>query len=150
MKRKERKSKLYLAHAISIRKEVREWELTVEKKYDIELINPFYDLGELKRMKLIDNGDITPYTNVDKRLSEEIVNDDLKAINDSDGIVAYIKQPSIGTSMEIYHCKQLLMKPVYIYLEDVRYLKHPWLMKFSDSIYTSLDSLNIKLGNLHG
>jgi len=141
-----KKLRLYLSHTISIRKEVLEWEKEIESKYNIDLINPFYDLGEIKRMKFIDEGG-SPYEGITKSEAEKIVNTDLEAIRESDGVVAYFKCASIGVSMEVMYAKQF-DKPVYIYMEDKHYTKHPWLVYFSDNIYTTIEGLNRKLGSL--
>jgi len=144
-----KKLRLYLSHTISIRKEVKQWEYGIEHNYNIDLINPFYDLNKRENIERMDSNDNEiPYKFMNESIADDIVSTDLKAIAESDGLVAYIKKPSFGTSMEIFYAKYVVNKPVYIYIEDHRLLRHPWLVKFSDSIYTSLIHLNKKLNSI--
>jgi len=130
--------KYYLSHSTEIRNKVRFWELNVEDKYNIELVNPFYDvLGHV--FEKIDRGII----NIDeyrcKRPKGEIVSNDLKVIDKCDGIIAYIEEPSFGTSMELFYCRTALQRPIYIYCKNPKYKDHPWLTYCTDFIYTDLD-----------
>jgi hypothetical protein len=143
-----RKLRLYLSHTIGIRKDVREWEKYLECKYDIELINPFYDLGRSIPVERLDSGEIEPYSDMNETLANEIVTRDLNAINSSDGILAYVDCASVGTSMEIYHCKQLLMKPVLIYIKNKKLAKHPWLLHFSSDMCNSMSDVERQIKQL--
>jgi len=115
--------KFYLAHPIIKRYEVREQELQFEKKTGIQLINPFYDSYQREDIIKIDRGLMST---IDARLDyERIVEKDLEAIRQCDGVVAVIyKTFSIGTYMELWYTLTL-KKPVYIVTRSC--YTHPWL-----------------------
>lgn len=118
------KRRLYVAHPIGKRHEVRAWELDFEKRTGIELANPFYDTDR-DDIKRIDRGETDPF---DARLdANKVVEGDLKMIDGSDGIVAWADrtQPSIGTFMEVWYTFSKGM-PVYIVSPD--WGTHPWLI----------------------
>ncbi len=139
--------KYYLSHSTEIRHKVRKWELLTESKIDISLINPFYDLlGHI--FEQIDNGVISLNAYRSTRPKGEIVCNDLDAVKNSDGIIAFIEKPSFGTAMELFYCKTVLNKPIYIYVKDSKLKDHPWLSYCSDFITTDIDSFNNKLREL--
>jgi nucleoside 2-deoxyribosyltransferase len=116
--------KFYLAHPILKRYEVREQELQFEKKTGIQLINPFYDTYEKDvYMVKIDKGLMDKW---DEKLDyERIVEKDLEAIRQCDGVVAVVYRTfSIGTFMELWYALTL-KKPVYIVTKSC--CTHPWL-----------------------
>lgn len=49
-----------------------------------------------------------------KELAEEIIANDLRALTESDLIIAYVFKISVGTSMEIFYMNRVLSKPVII------------------------------------
>ena len=112
----------YLAHPTVARDEIREWEIWVEKKYNITLLNPFFDnyrkdSTELKEGKI--------YTqNLDYKF---IVEEDLRAIDRCDGVLAILTENSIGTAMELFYNSVHLSKPTYIIIEDSNLMHHPWM-----------------------
>jgi nucleoside 2-deoxyribosyltransferase len=115
--------KFYLAHPILRRYEVREKELEFEKSTGIQLINPFYDSYERRDIKRIDSGKIKEWD--DKLDYEKIVEKDLDAIDNSDGIVACIsKIYSIGTYMELWYGMNK-NKPIYVVTRHCG--THPWI-----------------------
>jgi len=118
--------KLYLAHPLDMRKEIREIELEIERTVGIELANPFYDNPESNRddIKEMDKGTKTRW---DKDLDyNDIVAKDLQHIYTCDGMLAYIeKRPMIGTMFEIWHCYKVFGKPVYVVSPDST--MHPWV-----------------------
>lgn len=118
-------TKLYLAHPFDMRDEVRKWELGFEKRTGIELANPFYDI--VKRADLNGRKDRT----VEE--AKELVMRDLKAIEGSDGLLAFLKQGavSLGTPMEIQHASHALHRPVYIISSDYWMLHHPWIIAYA-------------------
>ena len=75
--------KLYLAHPIIHRHEVREQELLFERLTDVGLLNPFYDTDRFG-------------------VSLDIVENDIKLIQECDGLL-YVPcgHESIGSAMEI-------------------------------------------------
>ncbi len=114
--------RLYLAHPIDLRKQIRKIELDIEEETGIELINPFYDLVR-PEIKEIDMGKLKT---CDESLDYvQIVNQDLLHIYESDGIVAFIgEHPSIGASMEIWFALSI-GRPIYVVSE--KHLMHPWI-----------------------
>jgi len=116
--------KLYLAHPLDLRHEIRQIELEIENLTGIELINPFYDTGR-DDIEAIDRGEKT-------RSSQDlnpatIVGKDLGQIMVSDGVIAYIdkKVHQIGTICECWACAVQYHKPVYVVSADC--LTHPWV-----------------------
>ena len=117
----------YLAHPLELRHEVRKAELVIEKETGINLDNPFYDSDRNDILK-IDRGEIS---REDQSLNfEEIVEGDLKKIEDSYGIIVYIKKGiySIGTSCECWHTLVQTLKPIFVVSPDS--LSHPWVRYF--------------------
>jgi len=116
--------RLYLAHPLDLRHEIREIELAIEQETGVELLNPFYDTGR-DDIYRIDRGEIP---RSDPNLDHNaIVLKDLGNIEASDGVVAFIKRGtySIGTICEIWFCAAQLKRPVYVVSEDS--LTHPWV-----------------------
>lgn len=139
-------NKLYLAHPIKIRHDIRKMELEFEKNTGIELVNPFYDKkgngAEREDIKQIDNAARTAWSG--ELPYEEIVENDLFSINDADGIIAWAEKTvgSIGTYMEIWECFKL-GKKVFIISPD--WQNHPWLkycaIKSGGGIFSSFREL---------
>ena len=121
--------KLYLAHPIGTRHDVRKWELEFEKRTGIELDNPFYDT-ERQDIVAIDQGKQTPF-NITLDF-HGIVRDDLAKIDSCDGLVASVDKsvPSIGTFMEMWYCGIQSDKPVFVVSPN--WDTHPWLRYVTD------------------
>jgi nucleoside 2-deoxyribosyltransferase len=130
--------KLYLAHQLKKRKEIREWELDFEEKTGIELINPFYDCPNREDIKIIDS-----FREGSKKQTEflksrdylecrTIIERDLELIRKSDGLVAFVTK-SIGTSMEIIMAYRLFKIPTYIITD--KYYMHAWIQANSTKIF---------------
>jgi len=122
--------KYYLAHSVELINSVRKWELKMQSKYDIDLINPFLgntfeNVEELKslgtRKKVIDY--MSRKIGLD--LSIKIVKYDLELLRKCDGLVAVFKSPSIGTAQEIFVAAYIYRIPVFVICYN--YTKHPWL-----------------------
>jgi nucleoside 2-deoxyribosyltransferase len=116
--------KLYLAHPLDLRHEIRAIELAIEKETGIELLNPFYDTGR-DDIYRIDAGEIDRHApDLDHNA---IVFKDLGNIEACDGIVAFIKRGtySIGTICEMWDTAMIKRKPVFVVSEDS--LSHPWV-----------------------
>lgn len=113
--------KIYLAHAIETRKEVREQELIFERDTGIALLNPFYDTQRSDIVE-IDAGKKTRWN--EELDFEGIVTNDIEHIEQCDALVAVISKPSFGTAFEIWECLYQ-MKPVYIISES--FGMHPWI-----------------------
>lgn len=101
--------RLYLAHPILSREDVRRKELAFESRTGIVLVNPFYDGDEAEVIKLLDSGKLTLQEYAAKLNEEghgkEFVQDDLRAIDRNDGVVAVVYRgtPTIGTAMEVMY-----------------------------------------------
>src|SRR3972149_5556344 len=104
--------KLYLAHPLEMRKEIRQLELEIEKITGIELINPFYDT-ERDDIEKIDSGCAT--RDSASLNPANIVGKDIGQITIADGVVAYLTKEThqIGTICEIWYCSQQAHKPIY-------------------------------------
>lgn len=131
---------LYLAHNFLTRKNIRKWELKMEKKYNINLDNPFYDNPDrAEEMKILDS-----YTDCSReqrnylstRSSKNIVEDDLEKIRKSDGLVAVMNDVRVGTPMEVFFAARVLRIPVYIITISYRY--HPWVAEYATQIFSTL------------
>ena len=148
----------YLAHPFDTRNKMREWELLVEKKYKVNIINPFYD---------VPRKDVTDFDkkkkvrfNFTKKHAKYIVETDLKKIKNSSGIIAIIASKSfaattlwqklighvfkdmvfmIGTIMEIAYAKTY-KKPIYIVC-DPTIQHHPWIQVHATKVFSTLSEL---------
>jgi len=131
----------YLAHSLHSRHKIRKWELRIEKQLNIDLYNPFYDAVR-SDIELIDMGLLEPFDS-NRRSAKEIVKMDLEALTKCDGLIAILSGFSIGVPIEIFYCKYILNKPVYVVLEDnlKHYKGHPWIKYLSNKIFTSRSSL---------
>ena len=132
--------RFYLAHPIKDRHAIRDWELGIEKQFEIELLNPFYDATEISHIKEVDSGNKGVYDAGFN--SAEIVEGDLEHIRNSDGVVAILtKNISVGTNMEIFFNAYVLKKPTHIIVEHPELAGHSWLRHLSNissgKIYTS-------------
>jgi len=122
-----KKLKLYLAHNLDTRHEIRKWELYIEKNYNIELVNPFYD-NKRNDIADLDAGKITRWQLNDKRC-HALVKRDLKAVDDCEGILAFVTHGVIGTMLEIGHARAT-RKKIFIISKD--YIMHPWVRVYAD------------------
>lgn len=119
-------TKLYLAHPHSERELGRKIKGILEDAgYDV--INPFERAGNEVYIKAI--ADNRPFTDME---CEEIVEGDLDAISQCDGVVAIWAGtgPTVGTPMECMYASEFLDLPVFsLYLWD-NYgngVIHPWI-----------------------
>lgn len=140
-----RKMKLYLAHNLEKRHEVRKLELEIEREFDIELHNPFYDSGQREDIINLDNNKSA--NEIRNQLSlaecEAIVDRDLNAIDNSDGTVAiFLDGCGIGTCLEMAYtrdCNKLL-----IFISE-KYYNHPWIRIYADYRFKTIDEFKIFL-----
>jgi len=124
----------YLSHPFHNRHAIRKWELDIEKRLGISLLNPFYDNDRDGEIEKIDSGEIEKYE-IDP---DTIVSRDLQAINDSDYLVAIIDGTvSYGTIMEIVYAFAWGI-PVYIICSNGHH-RHPWLQYHAIGVYTTLE-----------
>lgn len=121
--------KLYLAHPILSREDIRKKELAFEERTGIQLVNPFYDGEEGEVIKLLDSGKITVQEYSAKLnemgIGKDFVQDDLKSIDKSDGVVGIVYKgvPTVGTSCELWYAYST-GKKVYIITS---FPEHIWL-----------------------
>ena len=117
--------KLYLAHPLKCRAEIRKAELEFEARNpDIQLINPFYDNPERADVSQLDNVSREAWSkNLDFM---DIVLKDTQAIDSSGGTVAWVEKTvhTIGTYMELWYTMSQ-GKLVYVITPD--WANHPWL-----------------------
>lgn len=131
-----KKLKLYLAHGLPTRHEVRKIELELEAKYNVELHNPFYDSGCRDDIDNLDNNKTCDEIRNKFDISHcwNIVNRDLKAIDKNHGVVAYIiGDVGLGTAFEMGYCYYWSGCPLIIVSE--RYYNHPWARCYADFIF---------------
>lgn len=131
--------KIYLAHPFLMRKEIRKWELEVEKNTEIELINPFYDIKRLD-VSDVDAGkrkmnDVDP---------EEIVTNDLRLIESADMVIAILDDvPTYGTIMEMVYAHQM-NKPIFCVVLN-GHETNPWLRYHATKIFKQLEDMELIL-----
>lgn len=122
----------YLAHNFENRFDVRKWEHKIEDKYNIKLFNPFYDADRNDMVQLDKEGEsrresMKGLASFSIGECKKLVERDLRAIQQSDGIVTIIKSASFGTAMEIIMCAYIYRKPVIIISLSGVLTTHPWL-----------------------
>lgn len=125
-------TRVYIAHHIHMRYQIRDKFCPNIQALGIETLNPFYNIDgsfreDRSEIKLIDEGKMEEYGIRSSELSKDIVDRDLESIRSCDGLVAYIEAASIGCSMEIFYCARVCKKPVFV-LTNEKYSKHPWLV----------------------
>lgn len=134
-----RKNRAYLAHPIKDRLWVRPLELWLEKEFEIELHNPFYDGSERKEIERIDRGELKLW----QRTSEhdaKIVEDDLQDIVESNSVLMILtKNLSFGCPVEMKHAYEHSI-PVYtVALSKLYY--HPFVRYFSTKMFKTVGEL---------
>ena len=119
--------KIYLAHNGKYKNKGKELQEILESK-GYTVLNPF-DTDEYACLltKLWDN---YPHVRKLKDIASLIVEKDLLAIDKCDVLVAYMIEPSIGSSMEIFYAS--FAKPVFILSK----LESPWLIKHGTVVET--------------
>jgi len=126
--------KFYIAHRITSRHYIRDTVCPLLRKSGYTIFNPFYKVNKKPRktridIGFIDRGEVNPYNIKSSNGCKEIVDKDLKLINQSDGIICFMDVASIGASMELFYCAYVLKKPIFIVSE--KYIGHPWLVTFA-------------------
>ena len=120
--------KYYLAHNFNDRYEIRNIELYIEKRYNIELLNPFFDQkrNDLVSSKEKNRHEIKrKFKKLTIKECENIVERDLKSIRKCDGLISIINNESIGTSMELIMCAYVYRMPIYVITTKCNH--HPWI-----------------------
>lgn len=152
MKRKCEIKKLYLAHNFLTRKAMRKWQIRIEGKYNLKLSNPFYSnpnrATEMETIDLLKDGSRKQRDYLATRSSWDIVEDDLRMIRKSDGVIAFAHDVRIGTPMEIFYAARLLKIPVYIVTK--KWANHPWIKEHARVIFSNKKSLEKYLAQHYG
>lgn len=124
--------KYYLAHPYNSRVDMRQWELSVECRLEIEIVNPFYDL----QRPSVDAGNGRVYFED----ASDVVTRDVSAIAGCDSMIAIIDgNESYGTIMEMVYAKKM-DKPVLLVCTNGKE-DHYWLKHHSDVVFKSLEEL---------
>jgi len=112
----------YLAHGSPFRHEVRKWELSFEKRTGINLVNPFFDLGEEKVM-------VEHRARPTMKTANLIVNTDIRAVVGADGIIVLLEKeyPYIGS---VWEMAVAYNEHLPIYVVAPKRCSHPFLMSF--------------------
>lgn len=122
--------KYYLAHSCELIDSVRKWELKVQGKFKVDLINPFKgnefeNMEELR--KLTTRKKLLQYMRtLDDETCRKIVEYDLDLLRKCDALIAVFRNPSVGTAMEIFAAAYLYRIPIYVICQ--KYIYHPWLV----------------------
>jgi nucleoside 2-deoxyribosyltransferase len=142
----------YLAHNFESRKAIREWELKMEGKYNINFDNPFYDNPERRKDILVidsfKDGCAAQREFMATRSDKSIVDDDLDKIRKSDGILAIAESTRIGTPMEIFFGGRILRIPVFIITK--KYANHPWITRHATEIFKTLKQFEMYINDTWG
>ena len=129
----------YMAHPFDSRDDVRPWELHLEKKFGITILNPFYDT-ERTDIQKIDEGRQERY----QVPAERIVIPDLHCIQRCRATIASVTGDlSYGTIMEIVYA-HIYHKPVFIIVTN-GHEQHPWLTFHATKIFTSREQFEVFL-----
>jgi len=124
----------YLAHPFDSRGYVRKWELEFEKKFDINLINPFYDTDQSEIMKEMDSGEREKHD-----FSMKYVEKDIGLILKSDGLVGIIdRNKTIGTIMEIVY-SYMFGKLTYLIAKGEE-INHPFLKYHANRLFSDTET----------
>jgi nucleoside 2-deoxyribosyltransferase len=135
----------YLAHPFDARHWVRKWEIAVEDKHSITLVNPFYDAPEREDVANLDAGRAERY---EQLVPSEIVRKDTYQIQQADGTVAIVDGSlSYGTIMEMVYTSMIYHKPVYLICTNGHH-QHPWLQHHSAHVFTSFEEFDAWLESL--
>lgn len=127
--------KFYLAHPFDSRDYIRDWEQEIEKKFGIELLNPFYDVKDRTDIEKIDGGRNERYKEI---VPSELVERDVQYILKNDGLVGIVDGAlSYGTIMEIVYAN-IFRKQVYLIVTN-GHQEHPWLVHHATRIFTSFE-----------
>ena len=143
--------KLYLAHPFDARHRIREWELWIEEKTGIEIVNPFFDV-ERNDKELIDSKGATLESKdtrerrygITDAQAAAIVERDVDQIENCDGIIAIVDGSlSYGTIQEMVYAR--IMDKFCLSMISNGQSRHPWLRYHSTMIFESLAWLSVIL-----
>ena len=130
--------RLYLAHSCLLIDTVRRWEIKIQGRFYVDLINPFnnntFENVELLRTLKSKKKLLAYMRTLDNDTCEKIVTYDLDLLRKCDGLVAVFNDYTAGTMMEIFAGAYLYRLPVYV-ISPKKY--HPWLRWLSTEMFTS-------------
>lgn len=138
---------LYLAHPWDMHEFVRNWELYFERIYKIDLFNPFFN-SEGNDIKYAKKGDRELRHIITKKAGNTIVNRDLRAIEKTDGLIAFLEysKHSLGTPMEIFYSGKILQKPTFVISSNCG--GHPWILSLATKVFKNTNSFEQYIKNL--
>jgi nucleoside 2-deoxyribosyltransferase len=121
--------------------------LEVEKKFRVEIVNPFFDVDREDEAIIKEDGlTLTSLSSRDERYGltdeqcDKLVNRDIKLITECDGIIAIVDGSlSYGTIQEMVYAKTLGLK-VYSVVSN-GHAGHPWLRFHSTKVFRNLNEL---------
>lgn len=128
----------YFSHQTCERHEGKIVSKRLAEELNLEIINPFYDKHGVptREIECLDQG---------RKLEEigistaEIVGVDERKVRQSDGIIAYLSRDSFtfGCPVEIY-ISAMIGKPVYTISPLIKIRKHPFVVHYSNKIFTTV------------
>lgn len=135
--------KLYVAHSLAHRAKIRKTQLEIESKYNVKLVNPFYEFvrEEITVLdQIISKKDRELYKSIwSEEDCQDIVEMDLEMIRKCDGLLVFLapNEALIGTSMEIQFAHILGMR-IFVITQNYRF--HPWIRFYSTQIFDNITS----------
>jgi len=128
----------YLAHTFEHRYYIRDTVQKAVEELGIFTRNPFYERdGSTKRAEVkmademvakgLDPREAIKWSSMVQRKSRLIVTRDLKMIDKSDMVIAYLTDMTIGTICEIFYCGVIRERPVYLITQNEKIRVHPWI-----------------------
>ena len=137
-------NKFYIAHGLYSRKKIHIIQTDLEKKYTLELVNPFYHSYRDEIAKLDAHGGRNERRFYRRMLNKftiktcmNIVEQDLAMIDKCDGVLAIINGHIVGTAMEIQYAK---LTGKYIWVVAYKYHNHPWIRAYADKLFPNIKS----------
>ena len=132
--------KVYLAHPYARKDEGKVIQTKLET-LGVEVINPFERAEQVIYDRKIKPGSIA--TGLDGQDCIDIVEMDLKKIDESDAVVAFMPDgaPSIGTFMEVFYAGHVKHMPVISLAPSDRQAHHPWVRYYSTVVRTEEELL---------
>ncbi len=126
----------YLAHPTKSSKEIRKWELKIEDKFNISLVNPFFEGQYPEKLEIEKIYKESGYNKITKEQAEWIVINDIELIKNSYGVIAIIDgNISYGTIIEIRIAHEN-NKRIFLICTNGQE-NHAWLKFHATKIFTS-------------
>lgn len=147
--------KVYIAGPMAGQMDQQNYRKKIKKilrKYNIEYVCPLdldmEDLGkeETDRIADVGNGKIK-YTSEDINIIKNMIDRDLKAIDQCNLMIVYTPFPSYGTDMETFYHSQINDRPTIVFSKNPK----SWMLGLGDyfvSTYVELEQVVKKLLNI--